>query len=370
MPDFYRQAWQSPALSLSDRRLRLIHILLGCVNFPRCGDGGFPPWLLFHGLLAFWTIRSSPGVSRKSTSGTSSRSCRHAAGRAAAIPTTTGRSASWTSITRHPPRPSAGLRRRPLVKNKHLIFWLPLSPAGASTARRRATSSATRAMPSAVALTLAGLFIGYCRPGRLPKLAAALLLFTPATWFVLARAWTEPSGHNGSWPRRIFRACRNLRWLLPLALGLLLACKQYLVLAIPLVPSCWSRISTGDRKRAAAPGSDYCSAHRDRRPRHPAIGVVGYLGARRSLLHDHRADEGPLSLGCAQLPCLDLLPRPFQIHDVDFLVGRGGAADDSAGRCAKPAAALPVSRTALAAVRSLAFIAFNKQAFCNYLLFS
>ncbi len=42
------------------------------------------------------------------------------------------------------------------------------------------------------ALVLAAAFIGYLRPGRLPKLAAALLLFSPRVFFVLGRAWTEP----------------------------------------------------------------------------------------------------------------------------------------------------------------------------------
>ncbi len=42
------------------------------------------------------------------------------------------------------------------------------------------------------ALVLAAAFIGYLRPGRLPKLAAALLLFSPRVFFILGRAWTEP----------------------------------------------------------------------------------------------------------------------------------------------------------------------------------
>ena len=85
----------------------------------------------------------------------------------------------------------------------------------------------------AAALTLAGLLIGYSRPCRLPKFAAAVLMFTPTEWFVLGRAWTEPFVVLFL-AAAIFCAGRKLRWILPVALGLLLASKQYLVLAIPL----------------------------------------------------------------------------------------------------------------------------------------
>jgi hypothetical protein len=85
----------------------------------------------------------------------------------------------------------------------------------------------------AVALTIAGMLIGYSRPGRIPKLAAALLMFTPTEWFVLGRAWTEPFVILFL-SATVFCAARRLRWALPIALGLLLASKQYLVLALPL----------------------------------------------------------------------------------------------------------------------------------------
>jgi hypothetical protein len=82
------------------------------------------------------------------------------------------------------------------------------------------------------ALALAGLFIGYSRPGLLPKLAAALLLFTPRVFFILGRAWTEPFVVM-LLAATIFCACRRSKWL-PIALGLFLASKQYLIFALPL----------------------------------------------------------------------------------------------------------------------------------------
>ena len=42
------------------------------------------------------------------------------------------------------------------------------------------------------AMSGAALLMGYARPGTLPKLAAVLFLFTPRSFFVLDRAWTDP----------------------------------------------------------------------------------------------------------------------------------------------------------------------------------
>jgi hypothetical protein len=93
------------------------------------------------------------------------------------------------------------------------------------------------------ALVLAAAFIGYARPGRLAKLAAALLLFTPRVFFVLGRAWTEPFVLLFL-AITIFLACRRYRdkpavpelrpELLGVSLGLLFAVKQYAILALPL----------------------------------------------------------------------------------------------------------------------------------------
>lgn len=77
-------------------------------------------------------------------------------------------------------------------------------------------------------------------PSSLPArsvAAAALLLFTPQSFFVIEAGWTEPLAIL-MLAATVFVAGREgLRWaaLLPLTLGLLFACKQYLVLAAPLV---------------------------------------------------------------------------------------------------------------------------------------
>lgn len=81
------------------------------------------------------------------------------------------------------------------------------------------------------AITLAGLLIALARPGRIATAAAALFLFTPRGFFVLEAGWTEPLAVL-LLAAIVFAACRSRRSL-PVALGLLLAAKQYLVLAMP-----------------------------------------------------------------------------------------------------------------------------------------
>ncbi len=83
---------------------------------------------------------------------------------------------------------------------------------------------------AACAITAAA-FTGLA-PGRLPLLATAVLLFTPRMFFVLEQGWTEPFG-VALLALVTLAATRRSRWL-PLALGLLLAWKQYTVLFLPL----------------------------------------------------------------------------------------------------------------------------------------
>jgi hypothetical protein len=70
------------------------------------------------------------------------------------------------------------------------------------------------------------------RRGRLPLLAVATLLFTPRMFFVLEQGWTEPFG-VALFALLLVAMVRRTR-LQPLALGLLLAWKQYTIFLIPL----------------------------------------------------------------------------------------------------------------------------------------
>lgn len=98
-----------------------------------------------------------------------------------------------------------------------------------------------------VAMTAAGALLACARPGRVAALAAALFVFTPRGFYVLGRGWTEPFTAL-LLAATVFLACRRTagaeptprrsllaHWTLPVAVGLFLATKQYLVLAVPLV---------------------------------------------------------------------------------------------------------------------------------------
>jgi hypothetical protein len=78
---------------------------------------------------------------------------------------------------------------------------------------------------------LAGIFIAYARPGAIATLAAALLLFTPRSFFVLWNGWVE-SQVVMLIAATVFCAIRAPR-LAPWVFGLLLASKQYNVLMLP-----------------------------------------------------------------------------------------------------------------------------------------
>ena len=98
----------------------------------------------------------------------------------------------------------------------------------------------------AAALTLAGLLLAIARPGRWGAMAALLLLLTPRAFFILGRGWTEPFVVL-LLALVVFTAYRKPR-LLPIALGLFLASKQYLVFAVPLA---WLLIPDPRNWRAA-----------------------------------------------------------------------------------------------------------------------
>lgn len=84
-----------------------------------------------------------------------------------------------------------------------------------------------------VAMTLAAALMGYARPSKWSYGVATLFLFTPRVFYVLGLAWTEPLAVL-LLAAVVFCACRQPR-AVPWMLGLLLAVKQYLALAIPLV---------------------------------------------------------------------------------------------------------------------------------------
>ena len=133
----------------------------------------------------------------------------------------------------HSARPGAQEVYGPgLSKDDRLQFGFPYPPLSLLLATIGYGIAHDHRYAQAIAITMAGLFIGYARPGRFAKLAAALFLMTPRIWFVLGRGWTEPFVVM-LLAATIFCCCRNLWKLLPIALGFFLASKQYLAIAVP-----------------------------------------------------------------------------------------------------------------------------------------
>ncbi len=121
-----------------------------------------------------------------------------------------------------------------LSNNGQLAFGFPYPPLSLylSTAGYAATGDHRHAQLAAIAL--AGLLMAFMRTDWSSVAFATLFLFAPRTFFILGRGWTEPFVVL-FFVATVFCAVR-CRKLLPIALGLFLASKQYLVLAVPLVP--------------------------------------------------------------------------------------------------------------------------------------
>lgn len=195
--------------------------------------------LVTHLLLGVWMVRSSPDpkidvfVFQQEAS-------------AALLRGENPYAITYTDIYADPNKKKQPVYGEGISQDGKLNFGFPYLPVSLFMAMAGYVTAGDHRYAQVVAMTLAGAFLAFCRPGRVAALAAVLLLFTPRAFFVLGRAWTEPflvcllAG-------TVFCACRGLR-VLPLALGLFLATKQYLVFALPAVLIlAWS---LGDTRRA------------------------------------------------------------------------------------------------------------------------
>lgn len=84
------------------------------------------------------------------------------------------------------------------------------------------------------AILIAGLLLALSGNGRMSYLGAALLLFTPRSFYIIEQGWTEPLSIL-LLSATIFSAARRPA-LAPYFFGLLLASKQYLAIALVLTP--------------------------------------------------------------------------------------------------------------------------------------
>jgi hypothetical protein len=186
----------------------------------------FSATLVAHLLLGVWIIRSAPAPHID-----------------VYVFQQEGARACWTAGTRtrsSTPDIYAGTAQaadrdvygKNLTTGGKLAFGFPYPPLSLGLSTLGYLVGQDHRYAQAVALTLAGAFLGFSRAGRWGALAALLLLFTPRAFFILGRGWTEPFVVC-LLALTIFCAHRLPR-LLPVALGLLLASKQYLVFAVPL----------------------------------------------------------------------------------------------------------------------------------------
>jgi hypothetical protein len=111
-----------------------------------------------------------------------------------------------------------------------LRFGFPYLPASLYLATLGYAAAGDFRAAQLAAMVVSALLVYRAKPGITSALAAALLLFTPRAFFILISGWTEP--FLVLWmSAAVYCACRRPA-LLPIALGLLLATKQYTTLAV------------------------------------------------------------------------------------------------------------------------------------------
>jgi len=144
-----------------------------------------------------------------------------------------------------------------MVVDQRVQFGLPYPPLSLLLAAPGELLFGDYRYANLVALSLAAAAIGYTAPTRAARLVAILFLFTPRVFFVLEQGWTEPFVVL-LLAVTVFCALNAERWT-PLAVGGLIAVKQYLVFGIPLslllVPRPWWPTSLTLLWRAAAVGA-------------------------------------------------------------------------------------------------------------------
>jgi hypothetical protein len=206
-------------------------------------------------------------------------------------------------------------------------------------------------------MVLAAALMATARPGKIAVLAATLFLLTPRALYVVDLAWTEPLLAL-TFSLVMFCACRCRR-MLPYALGLFFATKQYTVLSLPALI-------------LLVEGEDWWKE---------LWGILWRAGLVVAVITVPFFVWGPTDF--LRAVAYWQLIQPFRADALSYLVwiyhhnGHVRPPIWTPFVAIVPAAALAVWRGArtpagfAAAVTliNLAFFAFNKQAFCNYYYF-
>jgi hypothetical protein len=208
------------------------------------------------------------------------------------------------------------------------------------------------------AMALSAWFMAKARPGPFGTALAALFLFTPRIFFVLEQGWTEPYIVM-LLAAVIYFAIRRPAWL-PVALGLFLAIKQYMVFGLPLA---------------------YLLLPQPLPP-WKALRRFGLLTLGTALLVSLPLAIWDLPAFWKDVVVLQLW-QPFRPDALSYLAwfaqGSAGARLPTAlafiaafialGLALWRAPRTPAGFAAGVALVYIAFFAFNKQAFCNYYFF-
>jgi hypothetical protein len=209
---------------------------------------------------------------------------------------------------------------------------------------------------SLAAVTLTGFLIGVLGVGRIPKLAAALFLFMPRTFYVVEMGWTEPFAAL-MLSITVYLALRR-RPGLAASLGVFFALKQHLLLLAPLTHLL---------------PSDHASWRSTLR-RLIAAGAAASLLTVPFLLWDPGAFVSSVVLYHVQ--------GPFRIDALSFasdLARRGivelpswvgfAALVPASVACLRRLPRTPAAYAGAVASTLLPFFLFGIQAFCNYFFF-
>lgn len=242
-----------------------------------------------------------------------------------------------------------------LMVNGRLQFGFPYPPLSLLVAGTGHLLGGDYRYANLAAMGLTALLIGTCRPGGVALAAAALFLFTPRTLVVLEQGWTEPYVVL-LLAATVWCACRAPA-LLPLALGLFLAIKQYTIVAAPLVlvlsPGPWRDSAHTLLKAvlvAAVVTLPFVAAD-------PAAFIRSVVELQ--LRQPFRGDS--LSYAASWVRVTGLAPPPMWLAFVAMAA--------ALAVCLRRAAGGAAGFAASTAVTLLVFFAFNKQAFMNYYFF-
>lgn len=307
----------------------------------------FPALLMVFVVLGVWLIRASPDPQIDVVT----------VQRAAARALMRGRSPYhivFRNIYDH-----SGFYGSGLVVDGKVLFGLPYPPLSLLMALPGHVLFDDVRYAELVALVAGVGAIGYAAAGRVAPLAAAALLFTPRTFFVLEQGWTEAFAI--CWLGfTVLAATRrwDRRWW---PLGLLIAVKQHMALALALAG--WLVEPPGDRRQAL-------------RLVVRALAVAAAVTIPFVLWDPAGFWHSVVSLQ---------LHEPFRADSLSVLsaLARGGWTVSGAAQTIAPLVALAVGLAATVrwAPRSpsgfavglgfayLLLFAFSKKAFCNYYFF-